>query len=71
MRSELAQIIAAAQQLAQQTTGAERDRTVQRATKWGERWRAVDPGNPQIDRALGDLLLAVGDEAGRGASSRR
>ena len=36
----------------------------QRAMTWGERWRAVDPGNPQIDRALGDLLLAVGDEAG-------
>jgi predicted Zn-dependent protease len=64
VRNELAQIIAVAQQLAQQTTGAERDRTVQRAMKWGERWRAVDPGNPQIDRALGDLLLAVGDEAG-------
>jgi thioredoxin-like negative regulator of GroEL len=64
VRSELAQIIAVAQQLAQQTTGAERDRTVQRAMKWGERWRAIDPGNPQIDRALGDLLLAVGDEAG-------
>jgi len=64
VRVELAQIIAVAQQLAQQTSGAERDRAVQRAMAWGERWRAVDPGNPQIDRALGDLLLAVGDEAG-------
>ncbi|HET9989046.1 MAG TPA: hypothetical protein VFQ65_11000, partial [Kofleriaceae bacterium] len=64
VRAELAQIVAVAQQLAQQTTGAERDRTVQRALQWGERWRAIDGGNPQIDRALGDLLLAVGDEAG-------
>ncbi|MEO6771402.1 MAG: VIT domain-containing protein [Kofleriaceae bacterium] len=64
LRAELAQILTVAQQLAQQTLGAERDRVVQRALHWGERWRAVDPGNPQIDRMLGDLLLAVGDEAG-------
>jgi tetratricopeptide (TPR) repeat protein len=64
VRAELAQIISVAQQLAQQTTGTERDRTVQRALVWGDRWRAIDAGNPQIDRALGDLLLAVGDEAG-------
>ena len=52
------------QQLAQQTSGAARDKIVQDALAWGDKWRAVDPGNTQIDQQLGELLLAVGDEAG-------
>ncbi|MEO8840512.1 MAG: VIT domain-containing protein [Kofleriaceae bacterium] len=64
VRGELAQIISVSQQLAAQTSGTARDKIVQGALAWGERWRAVDPGNTQIDQQLGDLLLAVGDEAG-------
>ncbi|HEX7702975.1 MAG TPA: hypothetical protein VF403_19690, partial [Kofleriaceae bacterium] len=64
VRSELAQILSVSQQLAQQTSGAARDKIVQDALAWGERWRAVDQGNTQIDQQLGELLLAVGDEAG-------
>jgi tetratricopeptide (TPR) repeat protein len=64
VRGELAQIISVSQQLAAQSSGATRDKIVQDALAWGVRWRAVDPGNPQIDQQLGDLLLAVGDEAG-------
>src|SRR5262249_17804461 len=47
-----------------QATGGERARAVERAMMWGARWRAIDPGNVEIDRQLGDLLLAVGDSAG-------
>ncbi len=64
VRGEMAAILAVAGQLAQQTTGPERDRVVTRALTWGDRWRAVDPGNPEIDRELGEMLLAVGDESG-------
>ena len=65
VRAELAQIIALAKQLALQTTGPARDQLVARAMHWGERWRAVDPGSDvDIDRALGELLVAVGDRAG-------
>jgi tetratricopeptide (TPR) repeat protein len=64
VRSELSQIIALAHQLAVQTTGTERAQVVTRALRWGSRWRAIDPGNSQIDQQLGELLLAVGDLAG-------
>jgi len=64
VRSELGQIITFARQLALQSTGAERARAVERAMLWGTRWRMIDPGNVEIDRQLGELLLAVGDKAG-------
>ncbi len=64
VRGELATIIALAQQLALQSTGSERDRRIAEAMHWGERWRAIDPGNVQTDRMLGELLLAVGDHDG-------
>ncbi|MEO8553116.1 MAG: hypothetical protein ABI678_24250, partial [Kofleriaceae bacterium] len=64
VRAELGQIVGVAQQLALQQSGADRQRTVDRALAWGERWRAVDPGNSQIDTALGEMLLAVGDQPG-------
>jgi tetratricopeptide (TPR) repeat protein len=64
VRAELGQILTVARQLALQSTGAERDRAVARAQKWATRWRAVDPGNTQIDESLGELLLAVGDKPG-------
>ncbi|HEY1553530.1 MAG TPA: VIT domain-containing protein [Kofleriaceae bacterium] len=63
VRGELGQIIAVAQQLALQSSGAARSRAVERALHWGDRWRAIDPGNTEIDRALGELELAVGDRA--------
>ena len=65
VRGELAQIIQLAKQLALQADGPARDQLVARAMHWGTRWRAVDPGNDvEIDRALGELLVAVGDRAG-------
>jgi tetratricopeptide (TPR) repeat protein len=64
VRAELGSILGLAQQLAVQSTGAARDQLVARAMRWGDRWRAVDPNNPQIDQRLGTLLLAVGDRAG-------
>jgi predicted Zn-dependent protease len=64
VRSELGQIIATARQLAVQSQGAARQAAVAKAMVWATRWRAIDPGNPQIDTQLGELLLAVGDTAG-------
>jgi len=64
IRVELGQIVGVAQQLALQQSGPDRQRTVDRALAWGEKWRAVDPGNPQIDTALGEMLLAINDQAG-------
>ena len=72
VRSELSQIIAISRQLAtSQGPGSERTKAVQRALSWGAKWRAIDPGNSQIDSQLGELLLAVGDtkEAWRHLSS--
>jgi hypothetical protein len=64
VRAELGQIIAVARQLALSSSGGERQRAIARAVKWGDRWRAIDPGNVAIDETLGELLLAVGDRAG-------
>jgi predicted Zn-dependent protease len=64
VRAEHASIIALAQQLALASTGAERNRRVAEAMHWGDRWRAIDPGNVETDRMLGELLLAVGDRDG-------
>ena len=71
VRAELARILTIAHQLAQQSTGSARTAAVQRAMTWGTRWRAIDPGNPDIDRLLGELLLSVGnkEEAWRQLSS--
>lgn len=63
VRAELAQILGLARQLATRSAGAARDGAIARALTWGRRWRALDPGNPQIDVQLGELLLAVGDTA--------
>ncbi len=63
VRSELTQIIGAARLLAVASTGPARTAAIDKAMTWGARWRAVDPGNPEIDRILGELLLAVGDQA--------
>ncbi|MBS1119152.1 MAG: hypothetical protein H6Q90_1380 [Deltaproteobacteria bacterium] len=63
VRAELGQILTIARQLALQSTGAARQQAVQRALVWGARWRAIDPGNAQIDQQLGELMLAVGDQA--------
>ncbi|MFT3692251.1 MAG: VIT domain-containing protein [Kofleriaceae bacterium] len=64
MRSEYAALINLAQRLAETQSGQKRETTIEHGMKWGTAWRAVDPGNPQIDAALGEMLLAVGDEAG-------
>src|SRR4029077_18404186 len=61
LRGELQQILAVAQELAVQASGKDRDAAVARAMQWGEKWRAVDPGNPQIDIDLGQLELAIGN----------
>ena len=64
VRGELGQILTVARQLALQSSGAERTHAIERAMVWGQRWRAIDPGNTQIDATLGELLLAVGDSQG-------
>jgi tetratricopeptide (TPR) repeat protein len=64
VRVELANILALAEQLAVQSTGAERDKAIHTALVWGDRWRAIDPGNAQIDTTLGQLMFAVGDDQG-------
>lgn len=64
VRAELGQLIGVARQLATQTSGADRAYAIRRAMRWGDRWRAVDAGNPAIDEQLGELLLAVGDASG-------
>ncbi|CAN5727673.1 hypothetical protein BH11MYX2_BH11MYX2_07280 [soil metagenome] len=71
VRAEIGQIISLAARLAQQQSGAQRDKYVARAMEWGARWRALDPGNAQIDKALGELQLSVGnkDEAWRQLST--
>jgi tetratricopeptide (TPR) repeat protein len=63
IRNELGQILTVARQLAVQSSGKARRQAVDRAMLWGNRWRAIDPGNAQIDSQLGELLLAVGDKA--------
>ncbi len=63
VRGELAQIIATAKQLAMESTGAARVAATERAMIWGAKWRAIDPGNTDIDRILGELQLAVGNKA--------
>jgi tetratricopeptide (TPR) repeat protein len=64
VRTELTQIIALAHQRAVQSRGAERKQAIDRAQSWAARWRMIDPGNAEIDRQLGQLLLATGDAAG-------
>jgi tetratricopeptide (TPR) repeat protein len=64
VRGELRRLLATAQQAAMQATGPERTKLVARALDWGKRWRMIDPGNDEIDRTLGTLLLAVGDGPG-------
>jgi tetratricopeptide (TPR) repeat protein len=64
VRAELRRIIGLAQQVALQASGRERANAVARAMTWGARWRAIDPGNAEIDQTLGNLLLATGDTAG-------
>ncbi len=64
VRAEMRSLLASAQQAALQSSGAERARLVERAVMWGKRWRAIDPGNDEIDRNIGTLLLAMGDGPG-------
>ena len=64
VRSELSQILGLARQVAIQSTGAARDKAIATAMMWGTRWRLIDPGNIDIDRQLGQMLLATGDPAG-------
>ncbi len=61
VRNELTQILVTAKQLAVESTGSARTAATERAMAWGAKWRAIDPGNPEIDRMLGELQLAVGN----------
>jgi hypothetical protein len=63
VRAELRDIISTAHQIAMQSPQHRAD-AVRRAMIWGARWRAIDPGNADIDQMLGNLLLATGDVAG-------
>ncbi|HEY4059181.1 MAG TPA: VIT domain-containing protein [Kofleriaceae bacterium] len=71
VRAEIGQIISLAARIAQQQNGPARDKYVARAMEWGAKWRKLDPGNSQIDKALGELQLSVGnkDEAWRQLST--
>jgi len=71
VRTELAQIINVARDVAAQSSGAAKQAAVERAMMWGAKWRAIDAGNPSIDIVLGELQLAVGnpDEAWRQLST--
>ena len=62
MRGELGQIIDLARQLALSSSGPARDAAVARALAWAKKWRAIDPGNSQIDQAMGELFLATGNK---------
>jgi len=64
VRNELRRLLGLAQQVAMQTSGAERTRMVGRAMEWAKRWRAIDPGNDEVDRTIGTLLLQIGDGPG-------
>ncbi|HEY0192703.1 MAG TPA: hypothetical protein VGC42_16400, partial [Kofleriaceae bacterium] len=63
LRAEYRQLIAVAHKVAVDATGPARQAAVGRALAWGARWRAIDPANPELDRHLGELWLAVGDPA--------
>jgi tetratricopeptide (TPR) repeat protein len=71
IRAELARLLQVSGELARQSSGSARANAVTRAMTWAQRWRAIDPGNSEIDRQLGEILLAVGDkqEAWRQLSS--
>ncbi len=64
IRTEVTQILNLAHQLAVQSRGAARQAAIARAMTWASRWRTIDPDNADIDRNLGNLLLATGDTAG-------
>ncbi len=64
LRGELGELIGVARMLAVQSTGPVRADAVARALRWGRRWRTLDPANDAIDRQLGELLLATGDQPG-------
>jgi hypothetical protein len=61
VRTELAQLIAVAKQHAIASVDTARSDIVNRAMSWGAKWRAIDPGNPEIDRLLADLNFSVGN----------
>jgi tetratricopeptide (TPR) repeat protein len=63
VRAELAQIIVTARTVAMQASGNDRRAAIDKALAWGKKWRAIDPGNPQIDQQLGEMLLALGETA--------
>src|SRR5439155_22635238 len=71
LRGEFAQILTVGRDVAVQSTGKAREAAVADVMRWGDRWRAIDPGNATIDQMLGELQLAVGnkDEAWRQLSS--
>lgn len=64
VRGELREILQLARLVALGSTGAARDQAVERALEWARRWRLVDPQNTEIDRLLGDFMIAIGDHAG-------
>ncbi|MBK9031479.1 MAG: FecR domain-containing protein [Myxococcales bacterium] len=71
LQADYTRLIALHGQLARAATGASRDAEVAAALAAGRDWRAMDPDNAQRERALAELLLAVGqdDEAWRYLSS--
>jgi len=63
VRAELAQIITTARTVALQGSNPDRRAAIDKALSWGTKWRNIDPGNPQIDQQLGEMLLALGETA--------
>jgi hypothetical protein len=64
LRGELAQVVSIAGWLAARSNGVARADAVRRALIWGDRWREVDPDNPEIDEQLANVMLGIGDTAG-------
>ena len=59
LRHEYQRLITLWSKVTQVRAGAERERGLRAALRAAARWRAVDPGNPEIDRLAATLLYAV------------
>ena len=71
LRADLGRLLALRGRVALLATGAAREAALDAALDVSDRWREVDPDNAQIDRAIGELLLAGGrrEEAWRQLST--
>ncbi len=71
VRADLSHLLALRGRTALLATGADREAGLDAALEIANRWRDLDADNPQVDRQIGELLLAGGrrDEAWRQLST--